>query len=317
VRRLTPVGSRIDALAQNVQEFAPDLLLMESWVAFRCAQELRKRARVPLVYRSQNVEVDYWRAMSSSVRGYSRMRLSANTRRIAAFEREVRLSADLVLDISENDRLRSEVLGQMGNARVLPGTRLPVSLSEPTYHSRDVDVLFAGNLWAPNNVSGLLWFIRDVMPALLRRRPDIRVTFAGARPTSELREAAAQCGIAVIADPEDLQSLRSRARVLVNPQCAYGGLMQKMLDYFAHGAWIVSTTVGAAGLTGRLPSALMLEDEPDGFADAVIRCLERAPHDPLSAARYLNVEFGQERLARSLEEIAVALSIPRLNESSA
>jgi len=308
-RRLMPSGSARARIISRVREFSPDLLLLEGWTAYRCADDLRQQTRTPLVYRSQNVEVDYWRAMFEASRGYTRIRLGPNTRRIARFERLVRLSADLVLDISNADRLRSKELAQEGNALVLPGTRLPIEVNCLNWSSRDIDVLFAGNLWAPNNVSGLVWFADHVMPLLARRRPSVRVVFAGSRPSAAVRYAAARCGIQVIANPPDLAALRSRARVLMNPQVQYGGLMQKMLDYLAHGSWIVSTTIGAAGLTGRLPGVVILRDEDATFAEALIACLEREPQEPKSAPLYLDAEFGESRLVRSLDEIATALSI--------
>ena len=293
-------------LLDRVRRFGPGLVLLDNWPAFPFARRLSEALGRPLVYRSQNVEVDYWRGMVGTAHGLRRARLSVNARRIGRLERDVRSVASVVLDISEEDRVRSAALGQEGRSVVLPGTRLPRHVLHVPWEQRDIDVLFAGNLWAPNNVHGLAWFFERVLPAAVSKAPGLRVAVAGARPTPEVRAAALRLGVACYADPPELEGLRSRARVLMNPQLQYGGLMQKMLDYLSHDSWIVTTGVGAAGLTGELPASVCVRDDPEGFAaELVARSAD--PTVPSGAgASYLEREFGVTRLRESIARIVAA-----------
>jgi len=52
---------------------------------------------------------------------------------------------------------------------------------------------------------------------------------------------------------------------------------EKLLDAWAMGKAIVSTTAGAEGLGGADGQELLLADDPDAFADSVIRVLSDAP----------------------------------------
>jgi hypothetical protein len=303
VRRFDLSAREAIALSRRVTAFGSQALLLESWSAVLPAHRLRGLTRLPLVYRSQNVEVDYWRQMHDAAHGLARQRLGLTAGRIGALERTLRLDADCVLDISAADRLRSFTLGQEGRSFVLPSTRLVEASDCTAWADRDIDILFAGNLHAPNNIEGLRWFVAEVLPGMRRGRPQVRVMAAGSRPAPALRALLENAGVEVVADPSDLAPYRARARVLANPQLHYGGLMQKMLDYLDHPCWMLSTPTGASGMPHPLPSCLQIATSADEFIAAALRCCDTPPAEPAAGRSYLAQHFGLERLAAAVEVI--------------
>ena len=68
----------------------------------------------------------------------------------------------------------------------------------------------------------------------------------------------------------------AEAKVCIAPLLSGSGTRFKILEAWAAGRAVVSTTLGAEGLGARDGEHLLLADDPDDFADAVLRLLERS-----------------------------------------
>ncbi|SPE33440.1 Glycosyl transferase, group 1 (fragment) [Candidatus Sulfopaludibacter sp. SbA3] len=90
---------------------------------------------------------------------------------------------------------------------------------------------------------------------------------------------------------EDAVGELARAQVAVVPLLAGSGTRLKILEAWAAGTAVVSTTVGAEGLRARHGEHLLLADGPSAFADAVTRLLACKEHrDRLGMAGRLLME---------------------------
>jgi glycosyltransferase involved in cell wall biosynthesis len=105
----------------------------------------------------------------------------------------------------------------------------------------------------------------------------------------------------------DLEPYYRRAALVAVPMRLGGGTRIKVLEALAHGKALVTTSIGAEGLSLRSGEALEIADGPDAFADACVRLLGDA------AARRRLAENGRARvleryewdavLGRSLEDV--------------
>jgi glycosyltransferase involved in cell wall biosynthesis len=70
---------------------------------------------------------------------------------------------------------------------------------------------------------------------------------------------------------DDAIPLLAAAKVCVVPLLSGSGTRFKILEAWAAGRAVVSTTLGAEGLGARDGEHLLLADDPDAFAQAVLR----------------------------------------------
>ncbi len=84
--------------------------------------------------------------------------------------------------------------------------------------------------------------------------------------------------------PDIREPLRSHA-VFVCPILSGAGMRVKILEAFASGIPVVSTTLGAEGLAGTHGTHYLLADSPTAFADAAIYLLENSDAAQAMAAR--------------------------------
>jgi Glycosyl transferases group 1 len=162
---------------------------------------------------------------------------------------------------------------------IFPGPPAPIG------HRPPFSMVFSGALdWDPN-VAGLLWFTRQVWPAIRARIPQASVTIAGRNPGPAVTEACSAPGIRLLADPPEMAPVLDAHLLGIVPLLSGGGSRIKILEYLAAGIDVVSTDIGASGLED-IPDQLLhrLPVDPRMFADRVVRSLQ-SPRDTSVAAR--------------------------------
>jgi glycosyltransferase involved in cell wall biosynthesis len=80
--------------------------------------------------------------------------------------------------------------------------------------------------------------------------------------------------VVVAGSVPDLEPYYRRAPLVVVPMRLGGGTRIKVLEALAHGKAVVTTSIGAEGLSLSRGEALEIADGPEAFADACVRLLE-------------------------------------------
>jgi polysaccharide biosynthesis protein PslH len=186
---------------------------------------------------------------------------------IAAFR-----AVDHVLAVSDLDRdtIRRDAPGTA--ATVVPNG---VALDEflPA-EDRGSGAVYVGKMDYQPNVDAVRWFCERVLPAVRARRPGFTLTIVGSRPTDGVRALARMPGVTVTGEVPDTRPHLHRAAIVVVPVRAGGGTRLKVLEAFASGRAVVSTRLGCEGIAVADGEHLLLADDADAFAAAVLRLLD-------------------------------------------
>jgi glycosyltransferase involved in cell wall biosynthesis len=129
-------------------------------------------------------------------------------------------------------------------------------------------LLFVGNMRYPPNEDAILWFARTIWPVLWRAWPDLRLRVAG-RPTRRVAQLARTPGVEVLGFVPDLAAEWAAALALINPMRFGSGTNRKVLDGLAAGRPVVSTRLGARGVTAGEGEGLLRADAPGEWLQAV------------------------------------------------
>jgi len=171
-------------------------------------------------------------------------------------------------------------------------------------------VLFVGNFEHLPNRDALEWLLRDIWPRVRERDPAARLSVAGARLPESARTWQGRDGVEILGEVEDLAALYWRQRVVAVPIRAGSGTRLKILEAFAAGAPVVSTTLGAEGLEVEGGRHLLLADGAREFAEQVVRLLRDDGLASTLSAAAANLVRERYDVAQS-SELAYA-SIARL-----
>jgi GT2 family glycosyltransferase/glycosyltransferase involved in cell wall biosynthesis len=134
-------------------------------------------------------------------------------------------------------------------------------------------LLFVGNFRHPPNIQALDFFVNDVLPGILRERPNAHLTVIGAHAPHGLESRLRRPGVTFLGPVEDIRDPLSRHAVFVCPILSGSGVRVKLLEAFAAGIPAVSTTLGAEGLLEHGSDFLVVADRAEEFAHGVVEML--------------------------------------------
>lgn len=119
-------------------------------------------------------------------------------------------------------------------------------------------VVFVGGFNHPPNLHAALWLGTDIMSLLRRLRPGVRLLIVGSDPPRSVR-ALESDDITVTGRVPAIEPYLQRAAVVLAPVLSGGGMRVKVLQAMAMARPVVTTPLGAEGLTGdrsQLPLAV-------------------------------------------------------------
>jgi polysaccharide biosynthesis protein PslH len=176
----------------------------------------------------------------------------------------------LVLATSQADAaLALEIAPQARIAvypNALPPTPLPAAGDEEA-------IVFSGNMEYHPNMTAVRFFRREIWPRLRDRWPLLVWRLVGKNPAAVERFTAGDPRIEVAGPVVDAVCELARSRVAVVPLLTGSGTRLKILEAWAAGLPVVSTTIGAEGLPVRDGETALLADGAEAFAGAVTRLL--------------------------------------------
>jgi glycosyltransferase involved in cell wall biosynthesis len=154
-------------------------------------------------------------------------------------------------------------------------------------------MLFLGSFRHLPNQEALDWFTRQVLPRVLKQSPGARLVIVGAEPPARHSLPNFPENIELRGFVDDVREPLGRYAVFVCPILSGSGMRVKLLEAFAAGIPVVSTRVGAEGLSSSDGEICSLADDPGEFADKIIE-LFAAPEK----ARALAVK-ARERVVKT------------------
>jgi polysaccharide biosynthesis protein PslH len=172
----------------------------------------------------------------------------------------------------------------------------------PTETRRDV-IVFSGNMEYHPNRSAVRFFRREVWPVLRNRHPDLVWRLVGKNPEAVRAFTSGDARIEVSGEVEDAVRELAKAKVAVVPLLAGSGTRLKILEAWAAGTPVVSTTIGAEGLPVRDGQHLLIADGALQFAEAVERllaCSDLRESLAVAGRLLLEREFTWEKAWRHL-----------------
>jgi glycosyltransferase involved in cell wall biosynthesis len=178
---------------------------------------------------------------------------------------------------------------------------LRARLQEERSADRD-EILFVGSLSYVPNIDAVLFFCREILP-LIRAKKGERVIFriVGVWGAKALGSVLGQPGVELMGYQEKLAPLYAKACMAVVPLRAGSGTRLKILEAFAYGRVVISTSIGAEGLEVTNRKNIVLADDATSFAEACIEMIDRpelATKICEEASRLHRERYSEEALLR-------------------
>ncbi len=176
---------------------------------------------------------------------------------------------DVILTASEEDRRRVDHANVLVFPNALP--EIPRQNMVGANATESDAIVFSGNLEYHPNVEAVRWFRRRIWPRIRENAPRAEWRLLGSNPEAVAAFTVGDPRIRIVGPVDDAIAHLAEAKVCLAPLLSGSGTRFKILEAWAAGRAVVSTTLGAEGLGARDGEHLLLADDPDDFADAVLR----------------------------------------------
>jgi glycosyltransferase involved in cell wall biosynthesis len=259
-----------------------------------------------------NVETTIWQRHVEQCRSLlKKLFFQMQAKKMEAYEKRICRAVRHVIAVSEIDASRMKGMFGIEHVSSVP-TGVDVEYFAPRGGTLSTsDIVFCGSMdWLPN-VDAVEYFLSEVLPLIRKRLPETTFTIAGRSPDERVLKAVqGLTGAHVTGRVDDMRSYLWGAKISVVPIRIGGGTRLKIYECMAAGLPVVSTTVGAEGLTYRAGTDIEIADDPRSLADSCVRLLSD------DAARHAIAQQALERARKELSWEAVSREFEAILEKN-
>lgn len=298
---------------QGLQKALDMLLLDEHYDAVIYESALIAGYRLPegvkCIVDQHNIEYELlWRTYQRETSWVRKWYSGLESRLLRPIEIERCRKADAVVTTSERDCLLLKSILPHSLIEVVPNG---VDIEAFRCDSREEvpgQIIFTGAMNYYPNINAVIFFAQQCWPLIRAQVPDATWQIVGRDPPTQVRRLAELPGVIVTGSVPDVRPYLATSAVAIAPLQIGSGTRLKILEALAMQKAVVSTSIGCEGLSVVPGEHLIVADQPEAFAQAVVTFLNNPEMRAVygSAGRALvEAEYGWERcgsqLLRALE----------------
>ncbi len=292
-------------LADLLQKEKFDIIQLEGLFLTPYIPVIRQNTGTPILFRSHNIEHFIWERMAQAAsHPLKKLYLKFLAKRLKAYEMETVHQVDGLVAISPVDLRFFEK-----NGYAQPGITIPFGIDTEAFRHGDRKVkkntvFHLGSMdWRPNQ-EGIRWFLEQVWPLVINQNPQLKFILAGKNIPEDFYNYEGT-HVAVAGEVPDAAEFIQTHELMVVPLRSGGGMRIKIIEGMAAGKTIVSTSVGAEGISCMHNEHILLADTPEEMAETILYCFENREiinkignQAKTFAARQHNIEPIIDRLIR-------------------
>jgi polysaccharide biosynthesis protein PslH len=236
-------------LARILKSAQFDIVQLEGLYLMPYVETIRRHSAARIVLRAHNIEQEIWKRISQTEsNAVKKVYFNLLSRRLRRFELAAINRYDLLVPITERDRIEFDRMGNVKPYFVCPATLDNFDFAGTITVKPSDSLFFLGSLdWKPNQ-EGLLWFISQVFPKVKSHFQEITFHVAGRNAPGWLQEKITGDGVFFHGEIPDATSFMQEHGILVSPCFSGGGMRVKIIEAMTQGKPVVTTSIGAEGL---------------------------------------------------------------------
>ena len=167
-------------------------------------------------------------------------------------------------------------------------------------------IVFVGQMGYYVNVDSVLNFYNSAFREIQKQIPDLHFSIVGADPKKSIRKLAKDPAVEVTGYVNDIRPYITKAAVFICPMVCGSGIQNKMLHAMAMGTPVVTSSIAIQALQVKDGEHLLVADEPQKFANAVISMMTNKnlrQKIVANAREYIQENHNWDIIGRKLEAV--------------
>jgi sugar transferase (PEP-CTERM/EpsH1 system associated) len=235
-----------------------------------------------------DVDSDKWRQYAAAKSWPATWIYGRESRTLLEFERAVAARSDACLFVSEAEAsLFRKLAPEASDKTMALNNGVDYDFFDPSigcespFQPDAEAVVFTGAMdyWA--NVDAVVWFARDIFPAIRARRPGTEFWIVGARPAQQVTNLASLDGVRVTGGVPDVRPFIRHAKAVVAPLRLARGVQNKVLEAMAMARPVVASPEALEGIRADVGGEVLSADGARDFVDRVLGLLDGSDADAI------------------------------------
>lgn len=232
----------------------------------------------PIILRAHNVEYLISERLARNPENpFKRWYLKVLAKRMKNFEKTYFQKCDGILAITREDEQLIRSLGYTKPVGIMPaGVDTQFFSPNDIIQPKQNTIFFFGSLdWMPN-IEAVHWFMDAVWQKIHEKLPELEFHIGGKNPPPEIQRYADNQKVFLHPNVASAPDFMQQFNIMVVPLLSGGGMRLKIVEAMVMAKPIISTTIGAEGISGQPQPHLIRADSPDEIVDAIVQLF----HDP-------------------------------------
>lgn len=254
------------ATGKQIEVLSPDLIYCQ---LIRVAEYVKHIHHIPKT-------LDYMDALSMGMmrqasinKGSKRYLMKVEGERLKRYENRIFDYFNHHTIISEQDK---QFISHTANytIKVVPNGIDGSFLNYKETIKKEYDLVFVGNLNYAPNIDSCLFIIDELLPALVRRYPDIKILLAGTSPHEKIVERAKSIeSITISGWVDDIRASYLSSKICIAPLFIGTGLQNKLLESMALGVPCVTTNLANNALKAKPNTDILIANTLQEFVSKI------------------------------------------------
>lgn len=260
------------AVMRLIHEKQPQVIHVES---FYMMQNLPANNMIPVLLSEPAIEYIAWaRHAQVATPWYTRPGIALEAFKMRRTEPHVWARADCVGAMSAIDADLIKKAAPSAKLTLTPnGVDTDFFMPSDAVQRDPHTAMYMGDYKYFPNTDAVLYFAESILPLIKAKRPDFHLTLVGKDPSPEI-QALAGDDVTVTGLVDDTRPYLQRSAVFICPLRSGSGTRFKLMEALACGCPVVSTSLGCEGLGAVDGEHMLIRDDPQTFANAVITLME-------------------------------------------
>lgn len=135
---------------------------------------------------------------------------------------------------------------------------------------KEFDLVFVGNLNYPPNIEAVEFIVKDLIPLLRKKIPDIKILISGFDPSQKLEKMILnQPEITLKKSVKDIRESYASGKVFIAPLFIGTGLQNKILEAMAMNLPCITTNLVNSAIQAEKDKEIIIANSPENFINAI------------------------------------------------
>lgn len=208
----------------------------------------------------------HWVRLKRMIPYDSSPNILASSEKVKRLEIFATKSSDYCFVVSEEER--SQLLNEVPSANILIIPTIHSLAANVNNYEHRRDILFIGGFGHKPNVDAVKYFIKDILPEILKQNPTLEFKIIGSNLPDSIKKLQDK-NIKAIGFVEDIEPYLTSSMILVAPLRFGAGVKGKITQSLSFGLPVVTTSLGAEGLNLIHRENALIADGVEEFAACV------------------------------------------------